>query len=96
MFLPIKSPIHDIIFLASFITIIITLIELYRHRDKWGYILAPLSYLVNVFAYNFFLHFHLMSVNFAEHWSGVVRLHALFLAVAYIIIESAYRNKKPD
>lgn len=93
MFL-IENPVHDVIFLASILGIIIAVIEIYIHRVKWGYIIAPLTYIFNVFAYNFFLHFHLMSEEFAESWSGVVRLHALFLAIAYIIIESIYRNKK--
>lgn len=87
-----KSPIHDIIFIVSFLGIILAIVELKYHPDRRAYIIAPLTYLVNVFLYNFALHFNLISYSYLEIWSGIVRLHSLFLFIAYIIFEPKRRK----
>jgi len=92
------DPIHTIIWIVSFIGIIISLSAIYFRRDRWGYVIAPLTYLVNVFFYNTALHATLvlnignMTLQQLDFWSSVVRLHALFLAIMYVIFRAVRRN----
>lgn len=93
-------PIHTIIFAVSFVGIIIAVVQIYLHKELFGYILLPLTYLVDVFLYNFVLHATFiwgadwLSLSQLEFWSGVVRLHSLFLIIALIVFQP--RVKKDD
>lgn len=86
------NPIHSVIFFVSFCGIVISLILFYYDRKNWGSVIGPFSYFLNVFVYNLFLHLKyvagidLISYNGLIFWSGVVRLHSLFLFMSYILV----------
>lgn len=87
----IADPIHTIIWLISFIGIIISFLSIYFYREKWRYIIPPLTYLINVFFYNLAFHATLLfnigniTIEQLDIWTSVVRLHAVFLAILYIV-----------
>jgi len=93
------NPIHTLIWFISFIGIVISIAAIYFNKGRWGYILAPFTYLVNVFLYNTVLHativYNIGNVTFQqlEIWSAVVRLHAMLLAILYIIFRISARGK---
>ena len=93
------NPVHTLIWFISFFGVIISIIQMLRHRDNWGYIIAPFSYILNVFLYNLALHlvfvWNIVNINSQslEIWSAVVRLHSLLLAIAYIIIQPKKKVK---
>lgn len=91
--------IHTIIFIGSMISIVITLIWMYFHKHEWGYGIAPLTYFINVFLYNLVLHLtyithtQFLTVHQLEIWSGIIRLHSLFLFLALVIFQPTRRHK---
>lgn len=92
------SNVHTIIFILSFLGVIVSILEMYWHKEYVGYILAPFTYLVNLFLYNLFLHLNLVwginlvSLQTLITWSSVVRLHSLFLFIAYILLQPTIRR----
>ncbi len=93
MDLLIPNPIHTIILIISLIGVIISIIQMVRYPHRLGYMIAPFTYLLNTLFYNIALHLslyaniNLLSSSGLETWSSVVRLHSLFLFIAYIIIQ---------
>jgi len=93
------NPVHTIIFVTSFVAIIISIMVLICYKKRWVYIIGPLTYFINLFIYNLFLHLtyvsHLGLLTFqqAEFWSGVVRLHSLFLFISYVIVQPLIRKR---
>jgi hypothetical protein len=89
----ILSPIHTVIWLTSFIGILISLFFMYKYNRKIGYLIGPLTYFLDVFLYNcalyatYALGTSFLTLNQLEIWSGVVRLHSLFLFIAFIIFQ---------
>lgn len=80
--------------LGSFGGIIICILLLTRHVNKKGYIIAPLTFFIDSFL--FYLTIELAEYNIylvapqeILFWSTVVRLHALIILLAYVIIEPA-------
>lgn len=92
------SNIHTIIFILSFIGIVLSIFQMYFHKEYIGYILAPFTYLIDLFLYNLFLHLNLVwgisivSLEGLEVWSSVIRLHSLFLFIAYIVLQPTIRR----
>jgi hypothetical protein len=93
------SPIHTVIWLTSFVGILICIFFMYKYDRKRGYIIGPLTYFLNVFFYNCALYatyqlgMDILTFNQLEIWSGVVRLHSLFLFIAFIIFQPVRSNK---
>jgi len=92
------SPIHIIIWAISLLGILISLFFMYKYDRRRGYIISPLTYFLDVFFYNlalyatYILSINVLTFNQLEIWSGVVRLHSLFLFIAFIIFQPV-RNK---
>jgi hypothetical protein len=77
---------------GSLAGIIISILFLTKHGNKKGYIIAPFTYFIDAFL--FYLTIELAEYNIyivapqqILFWSTVVRLHALIILLAYIIIE---------
>jgi len=89
----ILSPIHMVIWIVSFIGILISLFFMYKYNRRIGYLIGPLTYFLDVFFYNCALYAtyawgtSILTFNQLEIWSGVVRLHSLFLFIAFIIFQ---------
>ena len=89
--------IHTFIWLISFFGIIIGLLWMRNHTQK-GYVIPALTYFINVFLYNcafhatFVLGMDILTHEQLEIWSGVVRLHSLFLLIAYILVQPVRRR----
>jgi hypothetical protein len=87
------NPIHTIIFAISFFGLVISIIVWCYAKERRGYLVAPISYLINVFAYNVALYLTvvadvpILSPQGIEWWSGIVRLHALFLCIGFILAQ---------
>jgi len=82
--------IHNIIWLASFIGIIVSFICAWRRRQYIGYIVPPFTFFINAFLYNLSLFMYqydiyTVSSKTLEIWSGIVRLHAIFLLIILTI-----------
>lgn len=92
--LPLNNQIHNLIFLVFSIGIIVSLIQLYRFPRRWGNIIAPLTFFLNGFMYNLFLHFAWINIVNLEFWSGIVRLHGLFLIIIYVLYEPVGKRIK--
>jgi len=93
------SPIHMIIWAVSFFGILVSLFFMYKYNKKRGYIVGPLTYFLNVFFYNFALYstyvlgLDILTFQQLEIWSGVVRLHSLFLLISFIVFQPVRSNK---
>lgn len=77
--------IHPVIFIVSIIGIIVATIWMSLHKDHWLIAVPPLSYFLHVFIFNVVLLLGLIPWEELETWSGIVRLHSLFLFIALII-----------
>jgi len=93
------NPIHSFIWLVSFIGIIISIIYMFKYKNHKGYAVAALTYFLDVFLYNLALHstlvwgINILNFQRLEIWSGVVRLHGLFLLISFLIIAPIARRK---
>jgi hypothetical protein len=93
------NPIHSVIWLVSFIGLIISIAYIIKYKEKRGYGITALTYFLDVFLYNSVLHlqlvwgFHFLTLQGLEIWSGVVRLHSLFLLISFLLIAPSARNK---
>lgn len=87
MNLLIDFSIHKLILIVSFFGIVVSVIQFFRYPHRIGYMIAPITYILNVFSYNLALHYGLLNFQNLEIWSGIVRLHSLFLFIIYIIIQ---------
>ena len=98
------NPIHTFIWVVSFIGILVSFLWMRVHKERRGYAILPLSYFLNVFFYNLVLHatfvwgMDISTFNQLEIWSGVVRLHSLFLLLFYLIFQpiAVMRTKKQE
>jgi hypothetical protein len=87
------NPIHTVIWGVSFVGILISFLWMHIHKERRGYAILPLSYFLNVFFYNLALHMvyglhtDVFTLQQLEIWSGVVRLHSLFLLIFYLIFQ---------
>ena len=87
------NPIHTFIWVVSFIGILVSFLWMHVHKERRGYAILPLSYFLNVFFYNVALHMkYVFGIDILAYeqiviWSGVVRLHSLFLLLFYLIFQ---------
>ena len=94
------NPIHTLIWAVSFLGIVISLFFMWKYDKKRGYIVGPFTYFLDVFFYNLVLHatyiwgMDILTFNQLELWSGIVRLHSLFLLIGFIIFQPVRSNKK--
>ncbi len=90
--------IHLILFIGSFLAIILCVVLLTRRGNKKGYILAPLTYFIDLFAFNVVMYlrayYGIELLNFQElfNWSSIIRLHAFIVLLTYVLVEPS-RNK---
>jgi hypothetical protein len=90
--------IHMILFGGSFIAILICILLLTRKGNKKGYIIAPLTFFINLFAFNVVIYlktyYNIDFINFQTlfDWSSIIRLHAFIILFASVLIEPT-RNK---
>jgi hypothetical protein len=69
-----------------------------RNHTQKGYVIPALTYFINVFLYNTAFHvtfiwgMDILTPYQLEIWSGVVRLHSLFLLIAYILVQPVRRK----
>lgn len=94
-----QSPlIHLILFAGSGIAILLCILLLTRHGDKKGYIIAPLTFFINLFLFNVSIYlrtyYDIITVDFQSlfNWSSIIRLHAFIIILINVLIEPA-RNK---
>jgi hypothetical protein len=93
------NSIHTAIWIVSFFGIIISLFFMWKYDTKRGYIIGPLTYFLNVFFYNLALHMkYVFGIDILTYeqivvWSGIVRLHSLFLLIGFIIFQPVRSNK---
>lgn len=96
------SPIHTVIWLVSFLGILVSLFFMWKYDTKRGYIIGPLTYFLDVFFYNLALHatyvfgLDIFTFQQLEIWSGVVRLHSLFLLIGFIVFQPVRTKKQID
>jgi len=90
--------IHIILFLGSFLAIILCIVLLTRHGNKKGYILAPLTFFINLFLFNVVIYLRtyygveILSFQSMFDWSSIIRLHAFIILLTYVLVEPS-RNK---
>ena len=93
-----NAPIHLILFIGSFIAIILCIVLLTHHGNKKGYILAPLTYFIDLFLFNVVMYlrayFQIEIFTFEQmfNWSSIIRLHAFIILLTYVLVEPS-RNK---
>ena len=94
-----QSPlIHLILFAGSGIAIILCILLLTRHGNKKGYIIAPMTFFINLFLFNVAIYlrtyYDIKVIDFQGlfNWSSIVRLHAFIIILMNVIIEPS-RNK---
>ena len=91
--------IHTIILITSFFAIIVSIVSIVYDNDSWKYVIGPLTFFVNAFLYTVFLHIKyvchvdIVSYEFIVYWSGVVRLHSMFLLLSYAVIPLIKKRK---
>lgn len=94
------QPIHNIIWFASFVGIVVAFICIKYRKKSSGYAIGPLSFFLNAFLYNLGLFMYqwdntpFINLKILEVWSGIVRLHAIFLLII-ILIFIPYRGGDP-
>lgn len=87
------DPIHYVIWVTSFFGILVSLFFMYKYNRRIGYLIGPITYFLDVFLYNcflfatFMLGADILTFQQLEIWSSVVRLHSLFLFIAFIIFQ---------
>jgi hypothetical protein len=90
--------IHLILFGGSFLAIILCIVLLTRHGNKKGYIIAPLTFFINLFLFNVTIYlrtyYDIVIIDFQGlfDWSSIVRLHAFIIILVSVLIEPA-RNR---
>ena len=90
--------IHIILFAGSGIGILICILLLTRHGNKKGYIIAPMTFFINLFLFNVAIYmrtyFDIIIIDFQGlfNWSSIIRLHAFIIILTSVIIEPA-RNR---
>jgi hypothetical protein len=90
--------IHLILFLGSFLAIILCIVLLTRHGNKKGYIFAPLTFFLDLFAFNVVIYLKtyysidILSFQSLFDWSSIIRLHAFIIILTNVLIEPS-RNK---
>lgn len=93
------NPIHTTIWVVSFVGLIISIVYIIINKEKTGYGIAALTFFLDVFLYNLALHgkivwgFDFLTLKQLEIWSGVVRLHSLFLLISFLIIPELVKKR---
>lgn len=90
--------IHLILFAGSGIAILLCILLLSRHGNKKGYIIAPLTFFINLFLFNVAIYAKTyLDISFIDfqtlfNWSSIIRLHAFIIILINVLIEPS-RNK---
>ncbi len=73
---------HIVNISISVACMLICLVWVSRNRDRWRYVVAPLSYLAHVVLFYLGAASHLLTPLAMNTWSNAVRLHGLILVGA--------------
>lgn len=90
--------IHLILFAGSGIAILLCILLLTRHGNKKGYIIAPLTFFINLFLFNVVIYlrtyYDVTTVDFQTlfNWSSIIRLHAFIIILINVLVEPS-RNR---
>lgn len=84
---------HPVIFIVSFIGIIMGTVWMAHNTRHWAYGILPMTYFMHVFIYNIYLNFTLIGIDNLEIWSSAVRLHALFTFMVLFIFMPPPRSR---
>ncbi len=67
------------IMLLAFLGIVIWSIWLIRHRKRWQYAVLPMTYFINVIAYNVCVIYGALNPQLLDSWTHIVRIHSIFI-----------------
>ena len=79
--------IHTVVFATVLLSIVMLIVMWFKYKPKRGYLYLPFTYIINAILFNIFLFCGLLTIEAAELWSGLVRMHGIILLMTLLWLQ---------